>query len=94
MPIGLVELSIRLHGVHSLKDKRSIVKPILRKLRDTYNCAAIESDMHDFHEMTVISVVTINTNTIELTKTMTNITKTVERMGAYDVTESNKEVIG
>ena len=94
MPVGLVELSIRLHGVHSLKDKRSIIKPILKRLRDLFNCAAIESDMHDFHEMTVISIVTINTNAIELEKTMCNVVKAVERMGAFDVTESNKEVIG
>jgi len=94
LPIGLIELSIRLHGVHSLKDKRSVIKPILKKLRDMFNCAAIESDMHDFHEMTVISVVTINTNAIELEKTMTNIAKAVERIGGYDVTVSNKEVIG
>lgn len=78
MPVGLIEITMRLFGVKSLKEKRSLVRPILARLRHDFNCSAIESNAQDSHDVFVLSAVTINTSSIELGITLDNIFKTVE----------------
>ncbi len=91
--IGLLEVSIRLHGVHSLKGKRSIIRPILMKLRNNFNCAAVESDMQDSHDVAVVSVVSINTSSVELTKTLEKIEEVITENGIFEAQICSKEII-
>ena len=49
MWIGWIELDIRLGDVHSLKTKRSIVRPIVSELRRRFQVTAAETDHLDLH---------------------------------------------
>ena len=54
-------LTIRLHApwVHSLKEKRSIVKSLVTKIRNTFHVSAAEVDEQDVHQIIVIGVASI-----------------------------------
>lgn len=91
--VGLVEMQFRLEGVHSLKDKRSLVQPVLHKLRNTFNCAAIESDLLDSHQMMVITAVTLNSNGAQLDVTIGKIVDTAQRLMPFDMTVTRREVL-
>jgi len=91
--IGFIEVSIRLYGVHSLKGKRSIVRPLQSKLVKHFNCAVVESDMHDSHDVAVLSAVSINTNSVELSKTLDRIESVLSSNGSSDITVSCREII-
>ena len=47
MWIGWIELDLRLGDVHSLKTKRSIVRPIVSELRRRFQVTAAETDHLD-----------------------------------------------
>lgn len=47
MSVGLLRLSFYLPDCRSLKDKRSMIKPILARLHQEFNISVIESDDHD-----------------------------------------------
>ena len=49
MWIGWIELDLRLGDVHSLKTKRSIVRPIVAELRRRFQVTAAETDHLDLH---------------------------------------------
>ena len=49
MWIGWIELDLRLGDVHSLKTKRSIVRPIVSELRRRFQVTAAETDHLDLH---------------------------------------------
>lgn len=49
MWIGWIEFDLLLGDVHSLKTKRSIVRPIVADLRRTFEVAAAEVDHLDLH---------------------------------------------
>lgn len=49
MWIGWIELDLLLGDVHSLKDKRSIVRPLVAELRRRFEVAAAEVDSLDLH---------------------------------------------
>ncbi len=91
MPVGLIEITMRLFGVKSLKEKRSLVRPILARLRHDFNCAVIESDAQDSHDVFVLSAVTINTSSIEMGITLDNIFKTVEHESSLPCDVTRRE---
>jgi len=47
--VGWIEFDLRLGDVHSLKEKRSIVKPIVNELRRRFAVAAAETDSVDLY---------------------------------------------
>lgn len=59
MHIILIQYELRLPGVHSLKEKRSIIKKLLNVLRRDYNVSAAEVDHLDLWQTTVIAVVAV-----------------------------------
>ncbi|MCW2841905.1 MAG: hypothetical protein JWR55_3388 [Aeromicrobium sp.] len=56
MWIGWLELDILLGDVHSLKTKRSIVRPLVADLRRTFTVSAAETGSLDLHRRAGIGV--------------------------------------
>ena len=50
---------LRASWVHSLKEKRMIVKSLIAKLQNRYHVSAAEIDEQDVHQMIVIGVAAI-----------------------------------
>ncbi|MDQ3155623.1 MAG: DUF503 domain-containing protein [Actinomycetota bacterium] len=49
MWIGWIEFDLLLGDVHTLKDKRAIVRPVVAELKRKYEVAAAETDHLDLH---------------------------------------------
>ncbi|ASN05693.1 DUF503 domain-containing protein [Virgibacillus necropolis] len=60
--IVIAEIECMLYNSHSLKDKRSVLKKIMNKLRKDFNVALTELDYHDLWQRTKIGIVTISTS--------------------------------
>lgn len=56
MLILLVTISLRAPWCSSLKDKRSLVKPLILSLRRSFNASIIESGLQDAHSLAELSV--------------------------------------
>jgi uncharacterized protein YlxP (DUF503 family) len=56
MWIGWIEFDLLLGDVHSLKEKRSIVRPLVADLRRTLTVAAAETDSLDLHRRAGVGV--------------------------------------
>ena len=56
--MNIATITFRLHApwVHSLKEKRMIVKSIIAKLRNKFHVSAAEIDEQDTHQIIVIGV--------------------------------------
>lgn len=60
MWIGWLEFDILLGDVHSLKEKRSLVRPIVAELRRKLSVSAAETDSTDLHRRTGIGVAIVS----------------------------------
>jgi len=60
MIIGACTITLHLHGVHSLKEKRSIVKSVLARLRNEFNVSAAEVDAQDSHGRAVLGIACVS----------------------------------
>lgn len=60
MMIGSCMLTLHLPGVRSLKEKRSIVKSLLGRMRHRFNISAAEVDAHDNHGRAVLGIACVS----------------------------------
>ncbi|HET9658357.1 MAG TPA: DUF503 domain-containing protein [Kineosporiaceae bacterium] len=56
MIIGSLSLDLLLGDVHSLKEKRGVVRPIVAELRRRFEVSAAETGHHDLHRRAEIGV--------------------------------------
>ena len=59
MFVATCEMDVLLGDVHSLKEKRAVVKPIVRELRRRFDVAAAETDFHDLHRRALVTVAAV-----------------------------------
>lgn len=59
MVIGLLRVRLHLPFSHSLKEKRSILKRLIHRLRSHYNCAVAEVDFQDHWQTAELALVTV-----------------------------------
>jgi uncharacterized protein len=60
MIVGACTIVLHLPGVHSLKEKRSVVKSVLARLRNEFNVSTAEVDAQDSHGRAVIGVACVS----------------------------------
>jgi len=57
--VGAVELDVLFGEVHSLKQKRSLVRPVIAELRRRFEVAAAEAGHVDLHRRSLIGVAAV-----------------------------------
>ncbi len=62
MIIGACQVDLHLPGNGSLKGKRSILKPLLSRLRREFNLATAEVEYHDVWQSARIALVSVSTD--------------------------------
>lgn len=62
MIIGACVVDLHLPGNGSLKGKRSVLKPLLLRLRKEFNLAAAEVNYHDAWQSAQIALVSVSTD--------------------------------
>lgn len=59
MVIGLLRVRLHIVGANSLKDKRSVLKKTIHRLRTSYNCAVAEVDDQNIWRSAVLAITTV-----------------------------------
>jgi hypothetical protein len=57
--VGTLELDVLLGDVHSLKEKRSAVRPVIAELRRRFEVSAAEAGHLDLHRRALIGVAAV-----------------------------------
>lgn len=70
MSIGVITLEVIYPQVHSLKEKRRIIQSLFVKIRRTFNISIAEIEGQDLWQKSTIGIISINSSTTELQRTM------------------------
>ncbi len=79
MQVYLITVKLHANWVHSLKEKRMVVKSLLEKTKNKFNVSATESDDHDLHQSIVISVAFLAADNALADSMYENIVNYIER---------------
>lgn len=78
LTVGLVTIELRLPGTASLKAKRSVVKPLLARLRKEFNVSVAEVDGQDNWQRAVIAATCVSASAAYAHGLLTQVAKHVE----------------
>jgi uncharacterized protein YlxP (DUF503 family) len=67
MVVGVLRLDLHLHGVHSLKEKRGVVRKLLARCRNHYPVSAAEVGHLDLWQRTLIGVALVSSSEAVIT---------------------------
>jgi uncharacterized protein YlxP (DUF503 family) len=78
MKVLLMRITLRASWVHSLKEKRMVVKSVIQRLKNKFNISVGEVGEQDIHQTIVIGITGVCGTTAQVDSTIENIIKFVE----------------
>ena len=92
--LKIAVMIFRLHAswVHSLKEKRMIVKSLIARIQNKYHVSAAEVDEQDTHQIIVIGVAAIVPHNAMADSLMDEISSFVEGNTEAEIIDENREI--
>lgn len=90
----IAAMTFRLYApwVHSLKEKRMIVKSLVTRLQDRFHVSAAEIDEQDTHQIIIIGVAAVVPNTAFADSLMEEISTFVEDATEAEILDEGREI--
>lgn len=93
MKILVMKVTLRASWVHSLKEKRMVVKSIVQRLKNKFNISVAEVEEQDIHQTVVIGITGLCGTTAQVDSTMENIITFIECNTDAEIIDIQKEEI-
>ena len=78
MIIGTAKIHLYANWVHSLKEKRMIVKSIISKTKNKFNVSIAEVEMQDIHQSIVIGISCVSNSKKQADSIIQNVVNYIE----------------
>ena len=92
MKIAVVTFRLHAPWVHSLKEKRMIVKSLIAKLQNRFHVSAAETDEQDVHQIIEIGVAAIVPHHAMADSLMENISMFMEENTEAEIINEEREI--
>ncbi len=79
MRIGVLTMHLHLSGCSSLKEKRSLIKPVEERLHRQFNVTVAEVDFQDCHSEAMLAVGLVNNNAAYIQSYISSILEWMDR---------------
>lgn len=89
--IGYVRCECHIYDAHSLKDKRSVLKRMIMRLRQRLNLSVAETDFQNLWQRTEISFVTISSDRVIAEQEITKAFQLLDSFPEIEITTMNTE---
>lgn len=93
MKVLVMTINLRAEWVHSLKEKRMVVRSITQKLKNKFNISVNEVGNQDIHNYITIGITGICATNAQVDSTYENIINFVEENTDAELININREVI-
>ncbi|MEC6747741.1 DUF503 domain-containing protein [Marinilactibacillus sp. XAAS-LB27] len=85
-----IELTILIYDAYSLKDKRSVVKSILKKVSNQFNVSVAETDELDTQNRAVIGFGIVGNNSVLCEKILNQVIEYIEANYEVEITDIDR----
>lgn len=92
--LKIAALTLKLYApwVHSLKEKRMVVKSLLARLRNKFQVSAAEIEDQDVHQSIIIGIAAIVPHNAQADSVMDEIVRFVEETTEAEILEEGREI--
>jgi uncharacterized protein YlxP (DUF503 family) len=92
MVVGIMELQLALVDNGSIKDKRSVVKRIVHRTRNTFNVSVAEVEDQDLTDRATIGVAAVGSDSRYIQGLLDKVEGFVDRLGLAELLDAPKSV--
>ena len=92
MTIGLLTITIHLHGIGSLKEKRGIVKSLVGRVKSRFNFSVAEIGAQDSKAQAIIGLAVVANNGGFVNKQLDTVINFVNGDGRFYVGQIEREI--
>lgn len=93
MWIGWIEFDLLLGDVHSLKGKRSLIRPLIADLARTFSVAVAEVEHHDLHRRAAIGASTVAADARHVTDVLDAIERFVANRPEFELLAARRGLV-
>ncbi len=93
MVIGAGKIKFELHGITSLKEKRSIVKSIINRISNRFNISIAETDYNDSHLWAEVGFAIVGNDSRVVNSKVDKVLNSVDEIGLAQIADSHIEII-
>lgn len=93
MVVGTGIITFRLYDIHSLKEKRKIVKSQSQRLKNKFNISIAETGLNDNLAWSELGFSITGNDRQRINSTMDRIIETIEGMGLAQIVDTQIEII-
>jgi hypothetical protein len=94
MIVGVLKAQLHLQGINSLKEKRSIVKSLIGRLKSRFNISISEVDHQDEKTSAVVGIALISNDTRFINQQFDSIIDFMRRDGRFYLGTIERETFG
>lgn len=92
MIIGTMKITIHLPWVHSLKEKRMVVKSLCAKIHNKFNVSIAEVAEQDIHQIVVLGISSVADNTSQADSILDHVLQFAEGNTEGDIVKVEREL--
>jgi uncharacterized protein YlxP (DUF503 family) len=92
MTVGLLRITIHLHGIGSLKEKRRIVKSLVGRVKSRFNFSVAEVGAQDSKAQAIIGLAVVANNGDFINKQLDTVINFVNGDGRFYVGQIEREI--
>ncbi|WP_026477734.1 DUF503 domain-containing protein [Alkaliphilus transvaalensis] len=93
MLVGTCTINIFLYDVHSLKEKRHIVKSVIERIKSRFNASVAEVGQMDKWQVAEIGFACVSNSKKHVEEMINNIIQFIERDGRFEVSNYDVEIL-
>lgn len=87
MHIAFLQVKLHIPASHSLKEKRSLIKRLISRVRTRHNIAIAEIGDHDVWQTARLGLVTINNESDHTDRVLERVLREIERFDGCELTD-------
>jgi uncharacterized protein len=93
MTIGAVKIKIHTPWVHSLKEKRMVVKSLCAKVRNKFNVSIAEVEEQDIHQITVLGFTCVVSDSSGADSVMDHVINFIESNTEGEIVNIERDIL-
>ncbi|WP_409227875.1 DUF503 domain-containing protein [Gudongella sp. SC589] len=93
MIIGACSIELHIFEVHSLKEKRHVIKSILGRLQSRFNISVAEVDKFDVWQSSVIGIACVSNEATHVRSMISSVMNFVDADGRVEITNHEIEIL-
>ncbi len=93
MVVGAARVELRVHGSHSLKQKRGVVRSITQRVRNRFNVSVAEVEGQDTWQRVVLGLATVGHHEVDARARLEKAIDFIESLHLAEVVDQELEIL-